>query len=381
MTLPITGPFTNVTLGERRTTSLGYTHYWSQVSKTWSRQRKPYDLPLPYTMTNRRVKSHESNPVFLYTDYSDMRIGPDSVSHDVAYNRAYDRFRAKVMADNASIGESLGERKKAVSMISDRALQLARFAQAVKKLRFQAAAEILGMQYERADSVKLKPLKGKKFQFRKTPYKGAVPVVEESNLRRNAKSFGSNFLEFHLGWEPLIGDIGSAVKILQGGVPPVVVYASSSFERRYSEYASSLNKTSIFQVKTGIRIQASMFVSNPNLHLADQLGFINPASVAWELATLSMLADWVGNVGTFLRSFTDFWGLTMSRTFWTEMCVISQSSRRTAGADFVNNSGTSAYMKRNVGPIPGPTLRFRQPYVVSPMKGLTAISLLLQRLK
>lgn len=381
MTLPITGPFTEVVNGERRVTTLGFIHYWSQRSRTWRRQRKPYNLPLAYTLQHRRILTHLSNPVFAYSQYSDLISGSDSISRDVAYNKAYDRFRAKVVNDNAQLGESLGERKKAVSMISDRALQLARFAKEMKRFRFQAAAEILGMQYERADGTKPKPRKGTKLRWRKTPYKGALPILKESNLRRNAKAFGSNFLEAHLGWEPLIGDIHSAGKILQGGVPPVRVTTSASFERKWQTYSSGANQTVNYRCKTSVRISASMFVSNPNLHLMDQLGLVNPASIAWELMPFSMLFDWVGNMGTFLRSFTDFWGVTLIDPFWTELGVNAQSSSRTAGVEFTRYTGVSTYMNRTVGSIPGPTLRIRQPYVVSPVRGLTAISLLLQRLK
>jgi len=379
MVLPITGPFSQEVLGDRHVNSGGFPHYWYRKGRTWSRQKRPYNLPLSYGATTHKILSHASNQAITYSTYADLAWPQDSSNGTAAYNKCYEKFKG-ALGDKAELSISLAERTQAMNMIASRFLQMARFTKELKRFRFAAAAQILGLNYESASTTKRKRSDPIRWLDRPKRFPGR-PIVYENKLRRNSKAFGDNYLEFHFGWSPLIGDIGSAVNVLQGGVPPIVVRASASVSRSWSTYNAPSNMTKKFVNKTTYRMQAEVVINNPNLHLANQLGFVNPALVAFELISFSFLLDWVANISQFLSSFTDFWGLTFTNPQRTEFAVQSEDSKRNYTGGFVNFTGTSTYMVRTIGSFPGPVLRFRQPYQLSARRGLAAVSLLLQRLK
>lgn len=64
----------------------------------------------------------------------------------------------------------------------------------------------------------------------------------------------------------------------------------------------------IRQVYSGtarVTLSASCLVSNPNLALANRLGVINPAVVAWDLVPWSFVVNMFVNVNELLSSLTD----------------------------------------------------------------------------
>jgi hypothetical protein len=117
-------------------------------------------------------------------------------------------------------------------------------------------------------------------------------------------------------------------------------------------------------------------VDNPNLHLAQQLGFINPLSVAWELVPFSFVVDWFGNVGQVLASFSDFAGLSQVNPRTTTFQKTTKLTQTYTG--YVANH-ESVYVTR-ITSIVGPVLIRSQWKGISPVRGLTACSLLLQAL-
>lgn len=57
---------------------------------------------------------------------------------------------------------------------------------------------------------------------------------------------------------------------------------------------------------------AEVAVSNPNLWLANQLGLINPGTIALELVPFSFVFGWFVNLEQVISSMTDLYGLTLS---------------------------------------------------------------------
>jgi hypothetical protein len=51
------------------------------------------------------------------------------------------------------------------------------------------------------------------------------------------------------------------------------------------------------------------------LYLLSQLGLANPAAVAWELVPFSFVVDWFTDAGTFINSFTDFLGCSVTNSY------------------------------------------------------------------
>jgi len=337
------------------------------MNRTWRRQRRPYNLPLPFDYRRREVmRFYRVSSAYDYVTVSNcpgyQTMDPSSFQPAI-YNKAHGRFVSKLKPDTAGLGINLVQRRQAIDMIANRALQLGRFAKQLKRFNFRGAARELGM-----DPASVKGL----------------------TLRKGGKHFGNNFLEFHFGWSPLVSDIYSSVDLLQNGVPPVRVTASSSGSY-FSKYVETSNEPDIYQnsqTKVRYRIGAKVSVTNPNLWLANQLGLVNPALIVYDANPFSFVLNWFVNVEQFLSSFTDLWGLNLTDQYVTCNTETTMHEER-----WYNNwpsagkrtpqwfaDTLSVQMARTTGSIPGPTLRKLSPWTVSPTRGLTAVSLLLQKI-
>jgi len=351
MTLPRTGPFSLLL-----TPSAQY-----REDKTWYRQKKPYNLPLPYARTVKHMyKTYASNATVLGTPYLPNDV--DTSASNRAYARAYNKFVGEVKGTTAQVAVSLAERKQAVDMIADRAKQLFYAYRDVKRLRFGSAARKLGM----------------------------TRPPDKRKLKRRAQDAGSNWLEFWLGWSPMIGDIGAAIEVLQGGVPVFRAVGKSKdvFTNQTSINVPITNgqRTESFKTTHTVKwkLSARVVVKNPNLGLANRLGFVNPLSVAWELVPFSFIVDWFVNVGDILESYSDFQGLELRDAYYTKYGVVEQhEDKRYAyrGADAPyswnwNYDGRVLVMNRQVGTPPGPPLVIKSFKGLSLTRGLTAVSLL-----
>lgn len=279
-----------------------------------------------------------------------------------AYNKAYGNFKSQAVPNSASLGVSLAQRKQALNMIEKRALQLAKFANHLRKGQLSKAASAIGL---------TKPPPG---------------------WRKKGRSFADKFLEVKFGWLPLVGDIGSAVGVLQSGVPPARIKASATGNAAW-RYNTSTSSNPIYYTSGNDtctwKIGATVKVDNPNLWLANQLGFVNPALVFVDGVPFSFVVGWFVNIEQFLSSFTDFWGIGITDPYIT--CYYRRTANEIEvqrdwpkpGAMTPYNLTDYSYVKlsRTPGSIPGPSLRIKDPWILSPARGLTAVSLLLQRLK
>ena len=109
---------------------------------------------------------------------------------------------------------------------------------------------------------------------------------------------------------PLVNDIGTSIGVLQRDFPSERVRGQSrafqSFNRPW-DGGSSREGVVVHRLS----LSARFVVSNPNLLLADQLGFINPAVVVWDAVPYSFVVDWFLPVGKFLQSFSNDFGITL----------------------------------------------------------------------
>lgn len=368
MVAPITGPFTRTETVRGPADGYGSRPIDLSWSRTWKRQRRPYNLPLDFTFQRGELVKRWHHP---QGDKSFLSTGapfggwpahdPSGLCPEV-YNKAYAKFKSKLASETAGMAVNWAQRKQAIDMIAMRAAQLTSFARHLSKGRFGLAAGVLGLT---------------------DPPKG---------WRKKGKSFGSLFLEAHFGWEPLVKDIGAAVEILQSGVPPSRVVASSKGTRRGSYDSGAANDPRnqwSWDDAVAWQIGADVIVSNPNLWLANQLGFVNPALVAWDMVPFSFVLGWFVSVEEFLSGFTDFWGLAISNS-WTSSYFIRNERQWQVQKNWPSFNANTVYYdytrkfvqaKRVPGGIPTPSLLIRQPWRLSPIRGLTAVSLLLQQLR
>jgi hypothetical protein len=142
-------------------------------------------------------------------------------------------------------------------------------------------------------------------------------------------------LEYHFGWSPLIGDIYTAIDILQNPIKDHHVRATakdtlpttyaSPYSAGTNPAASGGNATAWeyyrrWDMQKAFHMGCEVGVTNPNLHLANQMGLVNPAVFLVERIPFSFVADWFFNVNSVLSSFTDFYGLTLKNT-WNSTVV------------------------------------------------------------
>lgn len=363
MTAPVTGPYTSTLVLKGPANMYGFKPDWLYRKRTWYRQRKPHNLPLNYTLSLYRVKSYSGADGSDYSAYTNGNNGFNQSLQSEAYNMAYAKF-VGALKEEAALAVAFAERKQAMDMLTKRVTQLATFTYHLKRLDFRRAAVTLGL-----NPTKQMPRGLKAYSTRRDGVKG------------NAKRFANNYLEFHFGWSPLVMDIGHAINVLQGGVPPAYVRARgrSRTLQWVESYSTSYYWKATFSETCVCQIGAYVSVSNPNLWLANQLGFVNPATVAWELVPFSFVLDWFVNVSDVLSSFSDFWGLSLTHPRTTYM---QKSGKDEYYAPRAKHTVWEALdLTRSVGPLAGPTLRLRPPWDLSPRRGLAAISLLIQRMR
>lgn len=124
-----------------------------------------------------------------------------------------------------------------------------------------------------------------------------------------------------------------------------------------------------------------MRVTNPNFALANQLGLINPGTVAWEIVPFSFLVDWFIPVGAWLNSFTDILGYDVLYPFTTttrEVTAITSSIPDPPYLTWSRETSSGFWFARTLG-LPAYKL-VRPPFKgFSVARAATAIALLVQQ--
>lgn len=155
----------------------------------------------------------------------------------------------------------------------------------------------------------------------------SVPVRHQESFRGLRKKAGGNqnwrddassaWMEFTYAWKPLLGDVDSAAKYL----------AQKSVDRNYTLYRVSRShrirqQSETFYQPGGPDQPKEKWLTGEMSHVRhtyelypeflrqpstlNELGFTDPATVAWELLPLSFVVDWFVNVGQVLESLHEF---------------------------------------------------------------------------
>lgn len=344
MVAPVTGPFTRTTNGYANQFGFNSNVYYRQT--IWYRQRKPYDLPLTYSLDQRKL-------IYMYTPVPNHRDQESAPTYRTdllanATNKAYAKLVDSI-GDASLWAVNVAEYKQSLDLIESTAITLWRFCKALHRFDFPEAARIL---------------------------RTGIPP----GLKKKAKSFGDNFLKFHFGWEPLVKDIGAAINTLQSPINSKRLKGRSGKIQHFQDtgrIGGSFWSRQVDNYFTSCQMGCTVTVTNPNLYLAQQLGFVNPLAVAWELVKFSFVVDWFVNVGQVIGAFTDFAGLSISGAYTS---YTQRSSRQESFYTGFLASYESIYMRRTLS-ITGPVLHARPWKGVSVVRAATAISLLVQQLR
>lgn len=291
----------------------------------------------------------------------------DGAATAQATNAAYSRLISKIKSDEASLGVTFASWRQSWTMIALRATQLRKLA---SKAERDAARENKRREALRR-SIRRQRRKGQPIRVKPRDY---LPV-----------SSANVFLEGLFGWLPLLSDIHSAAMVLTGGIPPHFVSETATVRKVLPYPINSSYRTVAGSASLTVRVNQACFVrvSNPNVWLANQLGLLNPAMVAWDLVPWSFLVNMFVNVNQVLSSMSDLVGVQLSNpsttTLWT---VVEEAVNRSSPGDTDQieeyQNLRRSYKSRTLG-LTLPSLKVRLPSV-DMTKGLMAFSLLTQQL-
>lgn len=335
----------------------GFRPDWVEVRKSWFRQTKPFNLEMPYTFSERRVNKAWDGDGIDYIDVANsILLRPANDLSQRLYNTAYSSFMDKVKGDQASLGATLGEWRSAQEMIVGRATQLVQGIKCAK----------------RGDFLGLKRVWGK-----------------HAGIRPRVRAAGGQVLEYSFGWAPLVSDINTALEVVHNRLPPFKVKKRKAFTSKDKVVLSYGSVERVVELESfiGWELRAYLDIENPNTALAQSLGLVNLASVAWELVPNSYVIDYFFNVSDFLGSYTDKLGLRLLGQAKTEKRILKNlvNSRWTPNGSYppyspIGWSAQEVSLTRSLD-IPGPTIALRLPWRMSMQRASTSIARLLQQLK
>lgn len=125
--------------------------------------------------------------------------------------------------------------------------------------------------------------------------------------RFKPRNWSKNWLEYQYGWRPLVDDIYETAKTFskpaKEGVVKFDVRRSLSSNRTRTINVQGPKDNHIWQQSRTDRVQlvVRLNMRNDTLTRLSQISSLNPASIMWELTPYSFVADWVIDIGGYLR--------------------------------------------------------------------------------
>lgn len=121
------------------------------------------------------------------------------------------------------------------------------------------------------------------------------------------------------GWKPLISDVASAMKLLEGQMDrPDLVKESVTVVKSFSHKPVTGNWKITGNWEVGCRMGVRFGIQYPTIAMLSSLGFTNPVALAWELIPLSFVINWFVSIGTFLSNMSATLGLNFLGGYRTE---------------------------------------------------------------
>lgn len=414
--MAITGPFNKSVVNTS----------WLYKYQTWYRQAAPYKAPLPYVMNHRT-----STPLYEWADGDAgnprFAIGESSPAYAHAINTAYAKLKGKVNEEQALLSVNLAERKQGLDMMASRLSKTLKFAKALKSFRLGEACEALGLTVvaRKKNAVLVKRPRvvndrlwqhAKRREARREKHRQFVssggsgtyepdffimpngsrrilrrtPDTVELRVKRHARSYADNFLEFHFGWEPLVKDIYASANIaledpFKGLAKRHLAVGVGSYEEKPSLPPAIGRARNFVSWKESIALRCTAVTTNSDLRQVEQLGLLNPLVLAYELIPFSFVVNWFVNVEQMLSLPSDFAGLDLQFGSTTRFVTARDTYR--ISSHFINGGVEFTYMttdhlkvERLIG-ISKPQLYIRPLKALSLTRGLTAASLLTQFLR
>jgi len=230
----------------------------------------------PYHLDSSRFTAGNGNAYNAAVVNTSSEAFPDRTSF--AYAQAHDRFVNR-LGPKVQMAINALELGKTTEMVIKRLIQLRRLYTAVRRRDFEGVISSI------ADP------------------DGKAKSLSRRHLLSNPSGF---WLEIQFGWKPILSDIYTATEILQTPFPISRIRTRGKEQDSFLSFGwLPTNRSRMVQLSSLIRI------TNPNAFLANQLGVINPLTVAWDALPGSFIVDWFLPVNKFLNSFTAFVGIDL----------------------------------------------------------------------
>lgn len=272
--------------------------------KKWELKDNPYllefrrRLPLVSSQDVTYTSPGGHHWLYLYPWDTFARVPAPSLSVSTeTQNVAIARLQDQVEQGQALLLANMAQAQKTIDLVAGTAARLVRGAAAVKRGAFSHASQIL--------------------------FNGTATFHPRHRPSGN-KSLAQNWLAFQYGWKPLLGDIETSLIKLQSRSNEVreVLRARGSASKR-TEAIIPLNGpfggwNSVTEYRAGeirqVRLERCLLRVNYEMDdfdraFANQTGFTNPLSLAWELLPFSFVVDWFLPVERFLTGLTAFQGV------------------------------------------------------------------------
>lgn len=186
-------------------------------------------------------------------------------------------------ASSTQLGADLGESHQTIDMLANSASKLGKALIALKRRDWNGFVSALG----------LDPASIRKSQYR---------------------TIANMWLEYAYGWKPLMSSIYDAQQVLRKKIDPNRRITSNGYGKNHeqSSYRSTTGRDVQWSLEQSYKTQLFATVSNPGLLRLNDLGVVNPLSIAWELVPWSFAIDWFIPVGDFLSALTAGVGLNFA---------------------------------------------------------------------
>jgi hypothetical protein len=267
-----------------------------------------------------------------------------------ARNRSWESLVGNIRSNlQADLGILFAEMGKSSRMIAERALKCYRAAKALRAGRFRYFLRELGI--------------GAKHKHK-------------SKLRNKASEFGDLWLEYSYGWDPLFQGIYDGAVFLGAPLPYGKYRGVGAQTYSKSKIVGGIRYTHNGRAIVSQRCVAT--VSNPMTYALSQAGLINPLSIIWEVVPFSFVADWVFDVSSYLNSFSDLAGVSVSQP-QTCLFVKTTSTVEWVGS-FTSKQQSKAWrcLRSTSLSKPAPNLDIRENIGRSVKRAANAVSLLAQ---
>lgn len=254
--------------------------------------------------------------------YSNVRFGTGGwnawVSPPIPSNiKPLSNLLQKYKDSNFNLAVSVGESRESWHMIADRMFRFGEALKQVKRGNVSGALRALGS-------------------------------TKRSSRRAQRKldtgDISGSFLELHYGWSPLLSDIYNAAELVnkprtskhsirtsvRTSGPDLVAYRS----QHQKDLKTIRNERTVYHIAK---------LSSTEISWAERLGLFQPLSIAWELTTLSFVADWFLPIGDLIEAVEASYIIPVGAYIKSDVYRYHASIDVSNGQDLYGPDGTPRY--------------------------------------